>query len=487
MRILKKILIALVVILVLAAAIIWWLARPDVSERSLEETSGTDPVLVAPDAQTIPTVAIAEPVGWEEGEAPIAAEGLVVNRFAEGIEHPRVLYTLPNGDVLVTLTNRPESGDETNWLVQTVMDYLFSKAGADVPSPNQLVLLRDADEDGTAEEAIVLREADLDSPSGIAWHDGSLYIANHDEILRFDYELGADVVEGEGEQIGTLPPAGNHWMRNIILNEEGTRLYAAVGSASNIGENGMAVEEGRAAIHEFNLETGASRIFGAGLRNANGMDWNPWTGELWTVVNERDMLGSDLVPDYLSNVPIGVHYGWPWVYWNDVPDERVEAPMPQFLTEYTRTPQYALGAHTAPLGLVFSTEGDRLSRRFGGGAFIARHGSWNRQPAAGYDVVFVAFDERGNPEGLPQTVLESFLVGDGETKGRPTWVAWDRTGALLITDDTANIIWRVTDPEAAGAAAITRNSGERLPPRRQLQGDPARAFEEGAINPADIM
>ncbi|MDE1468143.1 PQQ-dependent sugar dehydrogenase [Aurantiacibacter sp. D1-12] len=487
MRILKKILIALVIIILLAAGILWLLARPDISERSLDDTSGPDPVLVEPDAQTIPTVGINTPIGWEEGEAPTAAEGLVVNRFAEGIEHPRVLYTLPNGDVLVTLTNRPETDGETNWLVQMVMDYLFRKAGAAVPSPNQLVLLRDADEDGTAEETIVLREEDLDSPSGIAWHDGNLYIANHDEVLRFDYELGAPSVGGEAEQIGTLPAAGNHWMRNIVLNEEGTRLYVAVGSASNIGEQGMEIEEGRAAIHEFNLESGSSRIFGAGIRNANGMDWNPWTGELWTVVNERDMLGSDLVPDYMTNVPIGVHYGWPWVYFNDVFDERVEAPMPQFLTEYTRTPQYALGAHTAPLGMVFTAEGDRLSERFGRGAFIARHGSWNRQPASGYDVVFVAFDERGNPEGLPQPVLESFLVGDGETKGRPTWVAWDRTGALLISDDTANIIWRVTDPQSEGAPAIDRNSGERLPPRRQLQGDPSRAFEEGAINPADIM
>ena len=327
----------------------------------------------------------------------------------------------------------------------------------------------------------------MDSPSGIAWHDGNLFIANHDEVLRFDYALGAETVEGEPEKIADLPPGGNHWMRNIILSEDGTRLYVAVGSASNIAENGMALEEGRAAIHEFNLENGESRVFGAGMRNPNGLQWNPWTGELWTTVNERDMLGSDLVPDYMSNVPIGVHYGWPWVYFNDVVDERVEAPMPRFLTEYTRTPQYALGAHAAALGMVFTREGSTMGDAFGQGAFIARHGSWNRSPPAGYDVVFVKFDERGNPVGAPVPVLESFLTGDGDTYGRPTWVAWDRTGALLVSDDTGNIIWRVTSPGAAGSAAIERNSGERLPPQRELQGDPARAFEEGAISPQDIM
>ncbi len=487
MRIIKKILIALVVLLVVAAAVLWWLTRPVPAQYSLEETSGTDPVLAEPDPQLIPTVGVSKPIGWAEGEAPTAAEGLVVNRFAEGLEHPRVLYTLPNGDVLVTLTNAPERPVAGGWLVNVVAGFLFREAGAAVPSPNQLVLLRDTDADGTADEQHVLREADLNSPSGIAWHDGNLYIANHDAVLRFDYALGANAVEGEAEKIIDLPPAGNHWMRNIILNEDGSRLYVAVGSASNIGESGMEVEQGRAAIHEVNLETGGSRLFGAGLRNPNGLAWNPWTGELWTTVNERDMLGSDLVPDYMSNVPIGVHYGWPWVYYNDIIDERVEAPMPQFLTEYTRTPQYALGAHVAALGLVFTQEGTTMGQGFGHGAFVARHGSWNRIPRGGYDVVFIEFDDRGNPVGLPQPVLLPFLTGEDETHGRPTWVAWDGTGALLVSDDTGNIIWRVTNPDAEAAGAIERNAGESLPPRRELQGDPARAFDEGAIDPADIM
>ena len=246
----------------------------------------------------------------------------------------------------------------------------------------------------------------------------------------------------------------------------------------------MAAEEGRAAIHELNLETGRSRIFGAGLRNPNGLAWNPWTGELWTTVNERDMLGSDLVPDYMTNVPVGVHYGWPWVYYNDVVDERVEAPMPSFLTEYTRTPEFALGPHVAALGLAFTGEGTKMGSSFSNGAFVARHGSWNRSPPSGYDVVFVQFDKRGNPIGKPREVLQSFLAGDGRTYGRPTWVSWDRTGALLVSDDTAGVIWRVIAPGAQGAAAIERNKGERLPPQRELRGDPSRAFEEP---PADLQ
>lgn len=482
----KKVAIAILILLLLAAAVIWWLFRSDPAEFTLEQTTGTDPTLAAPDAQLVPTVEIAEPIGWPDDGAPQAAEGLVVNRFAEGLDHPRVIYAMPGGDILVTLTRAPEGEVAGGWLTNLVAGFLFSEAGSAGPSPNQLVLLRDTDEDGVADERYVLREDDLDSPSGIAWADGNLYIANHDALLRFDYEEGATSITGEPEKLADLPPAGNHWMRNIILSEDGTRLYIAVGSASNIGEGGMAIEEGRAAIHELNLETGQARLYGAGLRNPNGLAWNPWTGELWTTVNERDMLGSDLVPDYMSNVPIGVHYGWPWVYYNDVVDERVEAPMPRYLTEYTRTPQYALGAHVAALGLVFTEEGTRMGDLFGQGAFIARHGSWNRSPPSGYDVVFVAFDDRGNPVGEPRRVLEPFLAGDDETYGRPTWVEWDRTGALLVSDDTGNIIWRVTAPGAEGAAAIERNTGERLPPRRQLTDDPARAFEEGAINPGDI-
>ncbi len=483
MRILKNILLFLLTFLVVVGAALWWLTRGVPAEYSLEETTGLDPVLATPDPQTIPTVSIATPIGWAEGEAPHAAEGLVVNRFAEGLEHPRVIHTLPNGDVLVTLTNAPDRIIAGGGITNLIAGFLFSQAGAGVTSPNQLVLLRDADADGVAEERHVLRD-DLESPSGIAWHGGNLYVANHNAVLRFDYALGDNAIEGDGEKLIDLPPAGNHWMRNILLNEDGTRMFIAVGSASNIGEGGMDIERGRASIHDLNLENLSARDFAAGLRNPNGLAWNPWSGELWTTVNERDMLGSDLVPDYFTNVPLGAHYGWPWVYYNNVIDERVKERMPQFLIEYTRTPEFAMGAHVAPLGLVFTEEGSRMGDGFSQGAFIARHGSWNRMPLSGYDVVYVAFDERGNPLGQPVSVLDGFLAGEGETHGRPTWVAWDRTGALLVSDDTGNVIWRVVHPEAEGVPAPVRNTGDPLPPRRELRGDPARAFEDP---PEDLM
>ncbi len=482
MRILKKIAIALVVLVLVLAVAGWWIVRGDPAEHSLADVTGTDPLLAEPDPQTIPTVDVAKPIGWADGAAPEAAAGLQVTRFAEGLEHPRTMYTMPNGDVLVSESNAPArvvtgGNPITNWIA----GMLFSRAGAAVPSPDKLVLLRDANGDGVAEERHELRSG-LASPSGLAWSDGKLYVTNHDAVLRFDYPAGATTLSGEPTKLMDLPAAGNHWMRNLLLSEDGTKLYIAVGSASNIGDGGMEIEEGRAAIHELDLASNRSRIFGGGLRNPNGLAWNPWSSELWTTVNERDQLGSDLVPDYLTNVPIGVTYGWPWFYWGENVDARVDHPMPNGLVDYSRTPEYALGPHVAALGLAFTKEGTTLGDAFGQGAVIARHGSWNRKPAAGYDVVFVRFDARGNPVGKPLSVLKSFLAGNGETHGRPTWVAWDKTGALLVSDDTANIIWRVTAPGARPSAAPQRATGERLPPQRELRGDPRRAFEEGAVD-----
>jgi glucose/arabinose dehydrogenase len=473
---LKKIAIGLLVVILLLVVAGWWVVRGDPAEFTVDAVTGADPQLAEPDEQTIPTVEVAEPIGWPDGKAPEAAEGLAVNRFAEGLEHPRVLYPMPGGDILVAESNAPERIVAGGGLTNFVAGLLFSRAGAAVPSPDKLVLLRDADGDGVAEEKHTLR-SDLASPSGIAWHDGKLYVANHDAVLQFDYAEGATALTGTPKKLMDLPPAGNHWMRNIVLSEDGTKLYVAVGSASNVGEGGMDIEEGRAAIHELDLASGRSRVYGAGLRNPNGLAWNPWSGELWTTVNERDMLGSDLVPDYLTNVPVGAHYGWPWVYWGDVFDDRVEAPMPQYFTEYTRRPEFALGPHVAALGLAFTREGSRMGAAFGQGAFVARHGSWNRKPPSGYDVVFVRFDERGNPLGKPVPVLESFLAGNGQTYGRPTWVAWDKTGALLVSDDTANIVWRVTAPGAPPAVAPQRAQSERMPPQIELHGDPRRAFD----------
>jgi glucose/arabinose dehydrogenase len=278
-----------------------------------------------------------------------------------------------------------------------------------------------------------------------------------------------------------LPAAGNHWMRNLLLSPDGAELYVAVGSASNIAENGHAIEQGRAAIWEIDLASGRARQFAGGLRNPNGMAWNPSTGELWTVVNERDLLGPDLVPDYLTNVPVGAQYGWPWVYWKDVIDERVETMMPQYMIEYTRKPEYALGAHTAPLGLVFVKGGERLGPRFSNGAVIARHGSWNRKPPAGYDVVFVSFDVNGNPRGLPQPVLTGFLAEDG-AYGRPTWLAWAGDGALLVSDDTGGVIWRVIARGAEPAPMVKPVVTEPMKPQRELTGDPSAQLR-GSFGP----
>jgi glucose/arabinose dehydrogenase len=295
-------------------------------------------------------------------------------------------------------------------------------------------------------------------------------------LLAFPYALGGDKVTGTARKLMDLPGGGGHWMRNLKLSPDGSMLYVAVGSVSNIGESGMEVEAGRAMIWEYDLAAGKSRQFAAGLRNPNGLDFSPWTGELWTTVNERDMLGSDLVPDYLTNVPVGAQYGWPWIYYKDTFDRRVKTPRPRFLENYVRKPEFALGPHVAALGLVFSREGDRMGTGFASGAFIARHGSWNRKPPSGYDVVFVDFDDRGNPVGKPKPVLTGFLTGEGTTRGRPTWVTWAGDGSLLVSDDTGGIIWRVRSPAAAPAPAIAALQGKSLPPR-ELK-DPRAAFEE---------
>ena len=470
MSILKKLGIALLVLVLILAIAFFFISRGDTADIPFDEVTGSDPTLDEANAETFPTVAIAEPIGWKSGETPVAAEGLTVARFAEGLDHPRTLYALPNGDILVSLTRAPAQGGGggiTGWIA----DKLMTKAGATGPSPNQVVLLRDADGDGVAETRKVLVNG-LDSPSGLAWADGQLYIANHDEVLAFPYELGADAPSGKPRKLTDLAAGGGHWMRNLELHPEGDRLFVAVGSDTNIADKGMEAEEGRALIWEVTLDTGRRRQFAGGLRNANGLDFSPWSGELWTTVNERDMLGSDLVPDYLTNVPVGAQYGWPWIYWGDNYDRRVKAPTPSYIS-YVRRPEYALGPHVAALGFVFSKEGARMGEKFSSGAFIARHGSWNRKPPSGYDVVYVAFDDRGNPQGKPIPVLTGFLTGDGTTRGRPTWVEWAGDGSLLVSDDTAGIIWRVSSPGAAAQSGIERITGRRLPPQRELRGQEA--------------
>jgi YD repeat-containing protein len=475
----RKLLVALAVFLVVIGGFATWLYRGNPAKHTLEELSGKDPLIAEPEPESFPSIRIADPVGWAAGEAPEAAKGLQVARFAEGLDHPRTMITLPNGDVIVALTNSPAR--EGGGLEGFVARVLFSEAGAGGASANELVLLRDADGDGKAEGRFTLRKANgLDSPSGLAWRDGTLYVANHDAVLAFPYQLGETSMAGAPKKVMDLPPGGNHWMRNLVLSKDGTRLYVAVGSASNIGEQGMEIEKGRAAIWEKDLRSNRfPRQFAQGLRNPNGLAWNPSSGELWTTVNERDMLGPDLIPDYLTNVPVGAHYGWPWLYWKKYDDDRVVAQPPDYIDDFVRKPEYALGPHVAALGLVFVEGGERLGPDYANGAFIARHGSWNRVPLSGYDVVFVRFDANGNPTGKPLPVLTGFLTGKGETRGRPTWVTFDKAGALLVTDDTAGIIWRVIAPAAAPAAAVKPVVTARMPPQRELSGDPATHFSAG--------
>ena len=453
---LRKIALWTIGIVVVATLAIWLVTRPDTGKLSEAQLSGPHPTLAKPNEQTIPTIVTADPIGWKAGEAPTPAAGLAVSRFAMGLDHPRTMLVLPNGDVLVAETNsqaRPAKG-----ITGIVMNYMMKKVGAGGGSPDRIQLLRDADGDGVAEQKILLRSG-LKSPFGMALRvtaEGSqLLVANTDAVLAFPFKVGETTLAGDPVKLMDLPGDGNHWARNLLLSPDGSKLYITVGSSSNIAENGIEKEQDRAAIHEYDFAKKSHQIYAAGLRNPNGMDWNPASGELWTVVNERDQLGSDLVPDYLTDVPFGSHYGWPWVYWKDNLDMRVHEPAPEYTLNYIRKPEYALGSHVAPLGLVFAHGGNLMGPRFANGAFIARHGSWNRKPLSGYDVVFVAFDARGND--LPQPpvpVLTGFLSKDDRAHGRPVWVTWAKDGALLVSDDTGGAIWRVVAPGATPSAAI---------------------------------
>jgi glucose/arabinose dehydrogenase len=477
----RKILLGVVAVLIIFAVAAWFATRPTPSQQSADALSGKWPTMVEAKSETIPSVAISEPIGWAANAAPSAAPGLVVTRFAEALDHPRTMLVLPNGDVIVALTNSPPR--KGGGIKGFIMNLLMKRAGAGVPSPDALVLLRDGDGDGRADQRSVLRQGNgLASPSGLAWANGKLYVANHDAVLAFDYEPGQTSLVGTPRKIADLAPAGQHWMRGLTLSPDGKLLYISVGSASNIAENGIDAEARRAAILELDLATNRMRQYASGLRNPNAMAWNQSTGELWTVVNERDQLGPDAPPDYLTNVPIGAQYGWPWFYWKTYEDKRVSAPMPDYLGEYVRKPEYGLGAHTAPIGMTFVAEGARLGAGFSSGAVIARHGSWNRKPAAGYDVVFVPFDGNGNPLAKPLPLLGGFLTKDGKTHGRPTWVAFAKDGALLVTDDTAGIIWRVIAPGAAGTAAVKPVVTKRLEPVKELKGDPSAGTQANFRN-----
>lgn len=403
---------------------------------------GPDPSLPAPQSSWLPTVNTAPAQGWAEGETPIAAGGFAVVAFATGLDHPRWLLVLPNGDVLVAETDAPPKPEDGKGLRGWIMKHIMRRAGSGLPSADRITLLRDADHDGVAEFRSVFL-ADLKSPFGMALVGDTLYVANADALVRFPYTPGATEITDAPTRVAELPggPINHHWTKNVIASRDGTHLYVAVGSNSNVAENGMAAEENRAAILEIDAQTGAARVFASGLRNPVGMDWQPASGELWVAVNERDELGDDLVPDYMTHVQDGGFYGWPYSYWGAHVDTRVTPTRPDLVARAV-VPDYSLGAHTASLGLTFY-DAEAFPPRYHGGAFVGQHGSWNRSEPAGYKVVFVPFDG-GRPAGPPEDVLSGFLDADGNANGRPVGVAVARDGALLVADDVGDSVWRVT-------------------------------------------
>ena len=402
---------------------------------------GPSPQLPSPRKTLLPTMNIAPANPWARGDLPVAAAGLKVQAYATGLDHPRWLYTLPGGDVLVAETNAPPKPDDGKGVKGFVMKLVMKRAGAGTPSANRISVLRGLNADGTAEAKSVFL-GNLRSPFGMALVGSDFYVANSDGVVRFPYTEGATRIDAAPVVVSALPAGSinHHWTKNIIASRDGSKLYATVGSNSNVGENGMAAEEGRAAIWEIDAKTGANRVFATGIRNPNGMAWAS-DGALWTVANERDEIGSDLVPDYLTSVRDGGFYGWPYSYYGQHVDTRVEPQRPELVASAI-APDYALGPHTASLGLV-SSEGAKLPAPFTNGMFIGQHGSWNRKPHSGYKVIFVPF-ANGKPSGPPVDVLTGFLNAEGEARGRPVGLAIDKTGALLVADDVGNTVWRVT-------------------------------------------
>ena len=417
--------------------------------------TGTHPQLPSPHPSLITTVNIAPAKGWPEHGKPAAAPGMTVNAFAGKLDHPRWLYVLPNGDVLVAETNAPSKPEDekNNGINLDIKDWittwLMNRAGADIPSANRITLLRDIDGDGVAETRSIFIES-LNSPFGMALIGNDLYVANTDAVVKFPYTEGADRITQPGTKVTDLP-AGDinyHWTKNLLASPDGSRLYVTVGSNSNVGENGIDEEQGRAAIWELDTKNGSKRIYASGMRNPNGLAWEPDSGTLWTVVNERDELGSDLVPDYLTSVPDGSFFGWPYSYFGQHIDQRVQPQQPDMVAK-ARISDYALGPHTSSIGLAFSKT-NAWPAPFNNGVFIGQHGSWNRKPYSGYRVIFVPFKE-GKPFGDPFDVLTGFLSSNGDAFGRPVGVVFDKQAALLVADDVGNTVWRVKPATPTGS------------------------------------
>jgi glucose/arabinose dehydrogenase len=402
---------------------------------------GTHPAIPRRQESMIPIVNYVKAKGWPAGDSPVAAAGLSVQAFAQ-LDHPRWIYVLPNGDVLVAQTNAPNRPDDNKGLKGFFFKFFGARAGGGVPSPNRITLLRDSNGDGVADSATAFISG-LHSPFGMALVGNTFYVANTDAVVKFPYTAGETRITAAPVKLTALPAGriNHHWTKNVIATPDGSKLYVTVGSNSNIGENGIAHEAERAAIWEVDAATGKHRVFASGLRNPNGLAWQPESHALWAAVNERDELGSDLVPDYMTAVRDGGFYGWPYSYFGPHPDPRMQPQRPQ-LIERAIVPDYALGPHTASIGLAWSGA-HALPARFNGGMFVGQHGSWNRKPKSGYKVIFIPFSG-GRPAGPPTDVLGGFIRENGDAMGRPIGVAIDSTGSLLVADDVGNTIWRVT-------------------------------------------
>ncbi len=403
---------------------------------------GPNPALAEPNKTLIPTINVAPVARWKGDEKPVPASGFSVAAYARDLDHPRWVYVLPNGDVLVAETAAPPKPEDGKGIKGAIMKHELKKAGSATPSANRITLLRDIDENGVAKTRGTFLK-DLNSPFGMVLVDKDLYVANTDAVMRFPYTEGATSIAAAGMKVMDLPggPLNHHWTKNITASPDGRFLYITVGSNSNAGENGIDKEEGRAAIWEYERASGKSRLYATGMRNPVGMAWEPRTKALWTVVNERDELGDDLVPDYLTSVKDGAFYGWPYSYFGQRVDTRVKPQRPE-MVQKAIMPDYGLGSHTASMGLAFY-DAKLFPPSWQGGAFIGQHGSWNRREFSGYKVVFVPFAE-GRPSGPPIDFLAGFLTREGKAKGRPVGVAVDKAGALLVADDVGNVVWRVS-------------------------------------------
>lgn len=407
-----------------------------------EQSYGASPELPAPQSSMIPTINVATATSWPDGAKPKAADGMAVSAFATGLDHPRTVYVLPNGDVLVAESNAPPKPDDGKGIRGWAQKMFQKQAGAVTTSANRITLLRDKDGDGVAETRSVFISG-LNSPFGMVLVGNDFYVANSDAIMKFPYQEGDTKITAAGVKLADLPAGtiNHHWTKDITASPDGTKLYATVGSNSNVGENGIEAEKNRADVLEVDRASGQWRVFASGLRNPNGPSWQPQSGQLWVTVNERDELGDNLVPDYMTSVKDGAFYGWPYSYYGQNVDVRMQPQRPDLVAKAI-PPDYALGAHTASLGLTFNT-GNQFPAEMQGGAFIGQHGSWNRKPRSGYKVIFVPFKD-GKPAGKPQDILTGFLNDKGEAQGRPVGVRIDKQGALLVADDVGNTVWRVT-------------------------------------------